>query len=103
MTDLTSNAAYTKRFNTVLTYIEANLEGDLSVTTLSRVANFSAFHFHRQLTAFVGVSVARSVQLMRLRSAAHCLSSPGITRCWKPRSVQVMNGHFQFNLYKSIN
>ena len=75
MPDLPSNAAYTKRFNAVLAYIDANLEGDLSVKTLSQVANFSAFHFHRQFTAFVGVPVSRYVQLMRLRRAAHCLSS----------------------------
>ncbi len=75
MSDLLSNAAYTKRFDLVLAYIDANLEGDLSVKTLSQVANFSAFHFHRQFTAFVGVPVSRYVQLMRLRRAAHCLSS----------------------------
>lgn len=75
MSDLLSNAAYTKRFDPVLAYIDANLEGDLSVKTLSQVANFSAFHFHRQFTAFVGVPVSRYVQLMRLRRAAHCLSS----------------------------
>jgi AraC family transcriptional regulator len=75
VSDLLSNAAYTKRFDLVLAYIDANLEGDLSVKTLSQVANFSAFHFHRQFTAFVGVPVSRYVQLMRLRRAAHCLSS----------------------------
>ena len=74
MPDLPSNAAYTKRFDRVLAYIDANLEGDLSVNTLSQVANFSAFHFHRQFTAFVGVPVSRYVQLMRLRRAAHRLS-----------------------------
>ncbi|KQV13585.1 AraC family transcriptional regulator [Pseudomonas sp. Root329] len=75
MSDLLSNAAYTKRFDLVLAYIDANLGGDLSVKMLSQVANFSAFHFHRQFTAFVGVPVSRYVQLMRLRRAAHCLSS----------------------------
>ena len=75
MSDLLSNAAYTKRFDLVLAYIDANLEGDLSVKMLSQVANFSAFHFHRQFTAFVGVPVSRYVQLMRLRRAAHGLSS----------------------------
>ncbi len=45
--------AYAKRFDAVLTYIDANLEGDLSVQALSRVANFSAFHFHRQFSAYV--------------------------------------------------
>ncbi len=96
VSDLPSNAAYSKRFDAVLAFIEANLEGDLCVKTLSRVANFSTFHFHRQFTAFVGVPVSRYVQLMRLRRAAHDLSSRADysgagRRRWgglrKPRSV----------------
>lgn len=67
--------AYTTRFTAVLAYIDANLEGDLSVNTLSQVAHFSAFHFHRQFTGYVGVPVARYVQLMRLRRAGHRLAS----------------------------
>lgn len=68
-----THAAYAKRFNAVLAYIDANLEGDLSLQTLSQVAHFSVFHFHRQFTGYVGVPVARYVQLMRLRRAAHRL------------------------------
>ncbi|TVT79563.1 GyrI-like domain-containing protein [Pseudomonas sp. H3(2019)] len=75
MSDMPINAAYAKRFNVVLAYIDANLEGVLSVRALSRVANFSEYHFHRQFTAFVGVPVSRYVQLMRLRRAAHRLAS----------------------------
>ncbi|MCQ4272059.1 AraC family transcriptional regulator [Pseudomonas kuykendallii] len=67
--------AYGKRFDAVLAYIDDYLEGDLSLKTLSEVAHFSAFHFHRQFTAHVGVPVARYVQLMRLRRAAHRLAS----------------------------
>jgi AraC family transcriptional regulator len=70
-----ASTAYTKRFDAVLAYIDANLEGDLSVDALSRIANFSKFHFHRQFAAYVGVPVARYVQLMRLRSAARRLAS----------------------------
>lgn len=70
-----SNFAYTQRFNAVLAYIDAHLEGDLSVKTLSQVASFSAFHFHRQFSAFAGVPVSRYVQLMRLRRAAHRLAA----------------------------
>jgi AraC family transcriptional regulator len=70
-----STSAYTKRFEAVLRYIDTNLEGDLSVDALSRVANFSKFHFHRQFAAYVGVPVARYVQLMRLRRAARRLAS----------------------------
>lgn len=67
--------AYTTRFDAVLAHIDANLDGDLSVETLSRVANFSRFHFHRQFAAYVGVPVARYVQLMRLRGAARRLAA----------------------------
>ncbi|SDV50754.1 AraC family transcriptional regulator [Chitinasiproducens palmae] len=67
--------AYIKRFEAVLSFIEANLDGDLSLETLSRVANFSKFHFHRQFVAHVGMPVARYVQLLRLRHAAHRLAS----------------------------
>jgi AraC family transcriptional regulator len=70
-----THSAYTKRFDAVLAYIDDNLEGDLSVKTLSQVANFSVFHFHRQFTGFVGVPVSRYVQLMRLRRAAHRLAA----------------------------
>ncbi|WP_434604710.1 AraC family transcriptional regulator [Pseudomonas sp. Z4-7] len=73
MPELPNDYAYKKRFDAVLAYIDANLEDDLSVRTLSHVANFSAFHFHRQFTAFMGVPVSRYVQLMRLRRAAHRL------------------------------
>ncbi|MGN6668303.1 MAG: AraC family transcriptional regulator, partial [Trinickia sp.] len=70
-----ATCAYTKRFDAVLAYIETNIDGDLSVEALSRVANFSKFHFHRQFAAYVGVPVSRFVQLMRLRKAAHSLAS----------------------------
>ena len=73
MTDLQHSPTYAKRFEAVLAYIDNHLEDDLSVNALSRIANFSAFHFHRQFTAFMGVPVSRYVQLMRLRRAAHQL------------------------------
>jgi AraC family transcriptional regulator len=75
VSDMPTHLAYSTRFNAVLAYIDANLEGDLSVSTLSQVANFSVFHFHRQFSAFVGVPVSRYVQLMRLRQSAHRLAT----------------------------
>lgn len=75
MADMSTPFAYAKRLGAVLAYIDENLEGDLSVNALSRVANFSAFHFHRQFSGFVGVPVSRYVQLMRLRRAAHRLAA----------------------------
>ena len=79
MTDSQHSPAYAKRFEAVLAYIDSHLEGDLSVNALSRIANFSAFHFHRQFTAYMGIPVSRYVQLMRLRRAAHQLvASPAM-------------------------
>jgi AraC family transcriptional regulator len=75
LTDLPRSPTYAKRFEAVLAYIDSHLEGDLSVNALSRVANFSAFHFHRQFTAYMGVPVSRYVQLIRLRRAAHQLAA----------------------------
>lgn len=74
-THVDATRAYTKRFDAVLAYIDMNIEGDLSVEALSRIANFSKFHFHRQFAAYVGMPVARFVQLTRLRKAAHRLAS----------------------------
>ncbi|MFY1667262.1 AraC family transcriptional regulator [Pseudomonas sp. Pseu.R1] len=73
MSDVLHNPTYGKRFEAVLAYIDTHLEGDLSVSTLSRIANFSTFHFHRQFSAYVGVPVSQYVHLMRLRRAAHRL------------------------------
>jgi AraC family transcriptional regulator len=70
-----TNIAYAKRFEAVLAHIDTHLDGDLSVAVLSRVASFSAYHFHRQFTGYVGVPVARYVQMMRLRGAARRLAS----------------------------
>jgi AraC family transcriptional regulator len=70
-----ATTTYAKRFDAVLAYIDANLDGDLSVDALSRIANFSKFHFHRQFASYVGVPVARYVQQMRLRQAARRLAS----------------------------
>jgi len=65
--------AYTKRFEKVLDYIQKHLGEELSVEHLSRVANFSKYHFHRQFSCYVGVSVGRYIQLLRLRRASYRL------------------------------
>ena len=62
-------SAYAERFNQVFDYIDKHLDEELSVACLSRVANFSKFHFHRQFCEYAGVTVFRYVQMMRLRRA----------------------------------
>jgi len=60
---------YQQRFARVLAHIEANSESALSLDDLSGIAAFSRHHFHRQFSGFLGMSVYRYVQFMRMRRA----------------------------------
>ncbi len=66
--------AYVERFNRVFDYIDKNIDTALSVEELSRLACFSRFHFQRQFSEYVGMSVTRYIQLMRLRRASYQLA-----------------------------
>src|ERR1700683_1560362 len=68
---------YLVRLQRVIDYIDQHLDGDLDLETVSRVAAFSKFHFHRQFTATFGLSVHRYVQLARLKRASGWLVSGG--------------------------
>ena len=61
---------YQDRMQRVLDYIDQHLDGDLDLETVSRVAAFSKFHFHRQFTATFELSVHRYVQLARMRTGS---------------------------------
>ena len=47
---------------------------DIDVESLSRVAAFSKFHFHRQFTHALGIALIRYVQLARLKRAGYRLA-----------------------------
>jgi AraC family transcriptional regulator len=68
---------YHARMQRVLDHIDQHLDGDLDLDTLSRVAAFSKFHFHRQFAVTFGVPVHRYVQLARMKRASHGLTSGG--------------------------
>lgn len=65
---------YRDRMRRVLDHIDRHLDADLDLDSLSAVAAFSKFHFHRQFTATFGLSVHRYVQLARLKRASHQLA-----------------------------
>ena len=65
---------YHARMQRVLDHIDRHLDDDLDLETVSGVAAFSKFHFHRQFTATFGLSVHRYVQLARLKRASHRLA-----------------------------
>ncbi len=73
---------YHARMQRVLDHIDRHLDGDLDLETVSSVAAFSKFHFHRQFKATFGMSLHRYVQLSRLRRASKRLADgqgPSVT------------------------
>jgi len=61
---------YVSRINRVIDYIETNIDVDLSLESISKVANFSQFHFHRIFRAMVGETLNQFIQRLRLEKAA---------------------------------
>jgi AraC family transcriptional regulator len=57
-----------------LVHVQANLDGDLSIAALARVAGLSAFHFAREFARATGESVKHYTQRLRLERAAARLS-----------------------------
>jgi len=65
-----SRDEYIGRINRVLEYVLDNLDDDLSLATLSGVACFSPWHFHRIFTAFMEETPDDYVRRLRLEKAA---------------------------------
>jgi AraC family transcriptional regulator len=65
---------YHARMQRVLDYIDKHLDEELGLETLSHVAAFSKYHFHRQFTAIFGISVHRYIQLIRMKRASYRLA-----------------------------
>jgi AraC family transcriptional regulator len=63
-----------RRLARVLDYIEANLEGDLTVAQLAAVACLSQFHFARAFRLAIGQSPHRYVSARRLERAKELLA-----------------------------
>ena len=61
---------YIYRINQVIDYINDNLDRDLSLKVLSRVANFSEYHFHRIFRSIIHEPLSKYVQRLRIEKAA---------------------------------
>lgn len=66
---------YYKRVNGVLHYINTHLDEDLSVAKLAELSNFSPFHFHRIMRAFLKEPLKAYVVRIRLDKAALLIQS----------------------------
>lgn len=65
---------YEQRLRRVLRHIDLHLADDVDLETLSDVAAFSKFHFHRQFVGALGIAAHRYVQLVRLKRAGYRLA-----------------------------
>jgi len=61
---------YVKRILKVLIYIEENIDEELTMGELARVACYSPFHFHRIFQAIVGETIHQYVKRLRMQRAA---------------------------------
>jgi AraC family transcriptional regulator len=66
---------YIQRINAVIDHVRENLNDDLSLDTLARVAGFSPFHFHRLFKSITEETVNEMVMRLRLERAAALLRS----------------------------
>lgn len=70
-------AEYVARINRVMDHVERNLDRDLGLEELARVANFSKFHFHRIFRALAGETLSEFIRRVRLeRAAARLVADP---------------------------
>ena len=72
--NMNQRSEYVARINRVIDHIEQNLQGELPLDELAKVANFSRFHFHRIFSAMVGESLHQFIQRIRLEKAASQLT-----------------------------
>lgn len=68
-----SQIDYEKSINQVISYIHSNLDKNLSIEELASISNFSTYHFHRILRAFLGESLWQYVKRIRLETGAKLL------------------------------
>jgi AraC family transcriptional regulator len=61
---------YQERFARVLAYIDACPDSTASIDALCEIAAFSRHHFHRQFSAYIGMSAYKYVQFTRMRRAS---------------------------------
>ena len=58
---------------TVIDYIEANLDGKLDLEMVAEAVHYSKYHLHRMFTSTVGMTIHDYVQRRQLTEAAKLL------------------------------
>src|SRR6202451_4138911 len=72
-----ANSEYTLRINRVIDYLRGNLDRQVKLEELAKVACFSEFHFHRIFSAISGETLSNFTNRLRLEKAARLLRYSG--------------------------
>lgn len=70
---------YQNRFSMILNFIDNHFTENLSLDTVSSMANFSKFHFSRLFKEYTGETFYRYVNMKRIEYACHLLSHGNMT------------------------
>src|SRR3984957_9899940 len=73
MSQTQANPEYTQRINRVIDHLRANLDRQVKLEELAKVACFSEFHFHRIFGAVSGETLNNFTNRLRLEKAARLL------------------------------
>src|SRR5215831_15184056 len=68
-----ANSEYAQRINRVIDYLRENLNRQVKLEELAKVACFSEFHFHRIFKAVSGETLNNFTNRLRLEKAARLL------------------------------
>ncbi|TXK77091.1 GyrI-like domain-containing protein [Mesonia sp. K4-1] len=79
VTDKNIEANYKTRINRVFEYIDQNLESNLSLQSVSEIAFFSPFHFHRIFKFVTGETLNEYITRKRIEKSASDLLHKNIT------------------------
>ena len=66
-----------ERLNMAVDYIEQNLEGDIELERLARIACCSSFHFQRMFSYIAGIPLSEYIRRRRMSTAAFALQQGG--------------------------
>ena len=61
---------YQKKLNTIVEYINSNLDKKISITELAKISNLSPFHFHRIMKGLLGEPIGNYISRTRVQTAA---------------------------------
>tara|TARA_R110001583_G_scaffold115465_2_gene265958 strand:+ start:36 stop:902 length:867 start_codon:yes stop_codon:yes gene_type:complete len=81
---------YHDRFYQLLHYIDAHIDKDLTVESLSEIACLSKYHFHRQFSALFGITAFAYIRQSRMKRASYQLA---FKKDMKMIDIALVNGY----------